>query len=266
MGWSGCKYTTFFGEERRLTVHHSVLKRAAFCYLALSIWLMSDVWAHRPARRWGGFGHLSAGVAAGQLVDVETALSAADSLGPGARPGDFGVHLGGGGRALLDGRWIVGARAYALLPSPARTPTGRGLAVAFGGSFDVGYAVVNRGEWLVYPYFGVGGLGQALEVTNKSSRTVSFGDRTIRPGDEEYFRTGMATVEVGLGVQHVLFSRGGGFIVGAEVGLTTSTWSARWRDDDGDRVAGVAASRFGAVMVRLTVGGGGFFGPRQHAH
>lgn len=71
--------------------------------------------------------------------------------------------------------------------------------------------------------------------------------------------TGAPTVELGLGLQRLLFRHHGGFTLGAELGFLATVGHSDWRDDDNQPVGGLHAARLAGGYLRLTLGGGGFF-------
>lgn len=221
--------------------------------------------ARDEPRGWGGFGHAFAGMVAGDLGGYDTQLSAETTLGSGAGPTVFGGMLGGGGRALLGRRIMLGGKGYALLTPTQSGAHGTARVTGGGGGLDVGVALYNRDRWLVYPYLGAQGFGLDLDVTNNSTQSRAIGEVRIPAGESRTFRTGFPMIEVGAGVQRLLF-RGdehGGFMVGLELGFVYGFAGDAWQIDDMD-VAGLGTPGLTGGYLRLTLGGGGFLiGPKR---
>lgn len=207
---------------------------------------------------FGGFGHASVGPILGNFRSVADDLARPGSLGPGYRAGALGLELGGGGRALLGGRLLFGGKGYVMLVPTHGTGRGTARLVAGGGGLDLGYAVVNRDHWLFYPYLGAGGIGFHLDVHNKSAAPILVGVDPLAAGASLGRRAGAPTLEVGLGLQRLLFNDAGGFIVGAELGMLTAVGDGHWRDDENQPVAGLHPAYFDGGYLRLTIGGGAF--------
>lgn len=220
-------------------------------------------------RGWGGFGHAFAGMVAGDLGGYDARLSADAALGEGAGPIVFGGMLGGGGRALLGRRLMLGGKGYALLTPRKSGLHGSARITGGGGGLDVGVALYNNDNWLVYPYLGAQGFGLDLEVTNDSAQPRRLGDLSIPAGESRTFTAGFPMIELGAGVQRLLFSgdNHGGFMIGLELGFLYGFAGDAWQLDELD-VAGLGAPGLNGGYLRLTLGGGGFLlgpkrGPRQ---
>lgn len=227
-----------------------------------------------PDPRLGGFGHLSPGVLVGSFGALDDALSADDALGSGAELGPVAVTLGGGGGMLLGGRYVVRGKGFGMVVPSTTTVRGRASLTGGGGGFDVGLVYHHR-QWLLYPFFGVGGMGMALDVDNQSAGDLVLGGRTIAAGQRRTLTSGFATAELGFGFVRRMFgapppgARGGmgGLVHGGELGLVVSLWGSGW--DDAQGRADLPQAQVVGAYLRLTVGGGGFSSwgdPRDRGH
>jgi hypothetical protein len=194
----------------------------------------------------------------GDLSTLDTALRAPDALGESYGIGSAALTLGGGGGAVLFGHLWVGGKGAGLLTAPFKNARGEALLTGGGGGFELGY-VLARPRMLIIPYFSLGGFAYNLHVENDSGRPMPLQDVvTLAPGETREFRAAFATVELGLRVQRLLFSRTGGFIGGLEAGLLRSLSAAPWKSDRYEFVNHSGALLEG-VYVRITFGGGGFY-------
>lgn len=147
---------------------------------------------------------------------------------------------------------------------PAAGPTaandvGRVAVGGGGGGVELGLVVVNRRGWIVYPFAGLGAIGYSLTLTNTSQGPRSFGDQTIAAGRALELGAGSAYVELGAGFRRLTFTRGGGFIHGAELGLMLALDQGPWKRSDGRAVGGgVPGVNMSGFYLRVDIGGGGF--------
>ncbi len=222
--------------------------------------------------RWGGFGHFSPGVLIGDWGDFASSfehpvMSSTREL----KASPVAATVGGGGRALLAGRYLLGGRGFGMWVPTMWTDWGSARVSGGGGGFDLGLVVYNQRRWMVYPFAGVGGLGYTLEVRNNSDAPVTFGGSplattpaagaVIEGGGASKFSTGFWTFELGVGFQRLQYRRkqGGGLINGGELGLLISLHDNAWSDENDVPVIGAPPARMLGVYLRLNIGGGGFF-------
>jgi len=219
----------------------------------------SDASAKGSPRSWGGFGHGFAGFVVGDLGGFDSRLEADSALGEGAGPIMFGGMIGGGGRALLGRRIMLGGKGYALLSPVQEGRYGHARVVGGGGGLDLGVALYNDDGWLVYPYAGFQGFGMGLELNNQSTEPRSVDDVPIPVGQSRGLSAGFPLVELGAGAQRLLFGDAhGGFMIGLELGFLYSVGREGWTLDDAP-VLGLGSASLNGGYLRLTLGGGGFF-------
>ena len=215
-----------------------------------------------PRRRpnWGGWGHASGGVLIGDWGGYRGALT--HPSGVTLPPARTALQVGGGGAMLLAGRYVIGGKGFGLFTPRATTGWGQVALSGGGGGFDVGVVVVNTRRWLVFPKFGMGGLGHTMTVRNESDEDVAFGTdgATIAANSEDTYGSGYFTAEVGVGFKRLTFPRqeGGGLINGGEIGVMMSITDSGWNQND-VIVSGVPPFRMVALYLRLDIGGGGFW-------
>ena len=202
---------------------------------------------------WGGWGHFSPGIFVGHFGDVGERLDDGDSFSDEIRYRPIGLMLGGGGRALLAGRFLIGGKGFAMLPQSQVTERGRAVLTGGGGGLDVGLLIYNRRHWLMYPYVGFGGFGYSLDLRNQSEQDVVVSPNiTLEP------EAGFATAEIGFGFARTAFWGQGGFMHGIEIGMMFALSEDRWKTEDDVSVALPPANMLGGYL-RMNIGGGGFW-------
>ncbi len=233
--------------------------RSGSFVLLLVVWTLAPGTAAAEERPWiGGFGHMVTGLAFGQLGNLAGQLGHSEGLG--ATPEEYGYTVGGGGRMMITDYLFLGGRGYLMVLPEFSSDRGSAALYGGGGGVDLGVLIHNRDKVMLYPFVGVGGLGLNLEITNNSDKEIRFGKERIKAGEQKSLRTGFWYLEVGFGVQRLLFAdkQQGGWVIGAEVGVQLSPRS-EWMDEDDRELAGVNPARLASGFFRITVGGGGFF-------
>jgi hypothetical protein len=211
-----------------------------------------------PPASWGGFGHAMVSGHFGTFGALESSLRHPAAVGPDFTLNDIVLGAGGGGKALLAGILILGGRGTGWYVPSSGPDDIDVTVVGGGGGFEIGIAAFNRDHFLLYPYLGVHGYGVDVEIDNKTTRAVMFGQDALESGNKRTYQSGLWAAEFGIGLQRFLFWRHGGFMVGAEGGLLTSVVQGDWHDADGNEVRGLQKFGFSGGFIRLTLGGGGF--------
>jgi len=203
----------------------------------------------------GGFGYVLQGVEFTSVVGLGGPLEHA--LGEGSAPGLAAWQFGGGGKVLA-WNFLVGGKGYGLIRPETSTAVGSARFGGGGGGLELGYAAVNRDGWLVYPYAGVSGLALNMELDNEVEVPIEFGDFEIGAELSEGFSSSYVVAEYGLGFQRLLHDGGGGWHLGAEMGLMLTVDSAPWEAESGGEVGDTISPEVSGVYFRTTMGGGGF--------
>jgi hypothetical protein len=111
---------------------------------------------------------------------------------------------------------------------------------------------------LFIPYFGIGGFAYNLEITNNTSQPMPLLNAfTLTPGESRDLRAGFATLEAGIRVHRLFFSRDAGMTAGFEVGLLRSLTNGPWLAGRSEFTHEEGAQLDG-VYARVNIGGGGF--------
>lgn len=206
-----------------------------------------------PQPRWGGFGYATIGVAFGEYGRTDRSLA----VGGPVEWSRASLIAGGGGRVLIAGRLLLGGKGFALLLPQVHTDAARVWALGGGGGFELGFVVLNRRGWLVYPTIGGGGLGWSLEVLNRGDAPIQVGGRTVGGGGRLDASAGHPYLDVGVGAVRRWWRGGGGPIHGLHVGLMVATSDGRW-ETEGQALTGLAPVSLALGYLRVEFGGGGF--------
>lgn len=208
---------------------------------------------------WGGFGFFSPGVFMGAVESVEQALESESVLGPPAGIGVAGWTIGGGGWSLMAERFLLGGHGFGMFYPSASTNRGTAVVTGGGGSFDVGYAILNQDQWLLFPFLGAGGMDFTVEITNESSNPMSLGAADEIPvAESRSFNFGFWTFEAGVGLQRLFHDGLGGFQLGAELGFIMSVSEGQWYNAIDESAVAVSKAGLMGGFFRITIGGGGF--------
>lgn len=214
----------------------------------------------KPTRRarLGGIGFMQLGTVIGPVGDVQGALRQPGALGPRATSPGFGYTIGGGGRALILRRLVIGGKGFGVFTSRVGGERGFATVTAGGGGFELGVAAVNRDSWLLIPYVGGGAGGMTLEVSNESQGSVVIADDDeIPPAGRRTYDAGFGYLELGLAAHRLLFFGSGGFALGVEAGGMVSVAPSAW-NTGGSNLDGVDRARLSGGFLRISMGGGGF--------
>ncbi|MEM6292480.1 MAG: hypothetical protein AAGA54_14490 [Myxococcota bacterium] len=209
--------------------------------------------------RWGGLGYMQLGTFIGPVGDIGRSLRADGALGPNASSPEFAYTIGGGGRALVLSRLVIGGKGFGLFAPRIGSDVGTATFAGGGGGLEIGVAAVNRRNWLFIPYVGGGGMGLGVDVTNDSTDTVSIGDdEAIPPDGRRLYESGFGYLELGAGTHRLFFMGSGGFALGFDVGAMLSVGPTPWSNEGGSTVEAIDRPTLRGVYLRLSIGGGGF--------
>ena len=218
------------------------------------------------------------GFGAAQRAHAQAAL-----LGPGAAY--IGLGVSGVATGELDDRLaargyptfgrtagVLGVGAYRILSSSVMLGfEGQGLVVGeevhqgdevglSGGyaTLGVGYAVELSRRVRVYPRFGFGAGGFALEIESEDE-PVDFDDVLEDPTPAPYVREPLLSrdgmvIDVGGGIEWLPAGRGSGLLIGLRLGYLVAPWNSTWDFYQRDASGGPDASIAGPY-VRVMVGG-----------
>lgn len=201
--------------------------------------------------RFGGFGGFSPGAQYLDVSGVNDYLEPFDTKFASLVP-----YIGGFGYGLLFEHLVIGGRGGAAQQQSSgsladiRYRTGN-------GHLEFGYAVLNDGRGLAFPFIGIGGAVQRLTLENDNIFTELFigEDATIRKS------SGYATL--GFSYRYPLRfaqSPSGGFgmvVVGAHAGVTLQLTDKGWEGEDGADFPGGPETKFNTLFILVDIGLGG---------
>lgn len=130
------------------------------------------------------------------------------------------------------------------------------------GTFDFGYAVINRDKLKFFPMLGIGGGGYGINMTKTGN--ISTADVVAKPerGIEISYGGIIADFSLNLyTIPALAYDKSensyGGFMVGLKIGYIYSVPSTAWSYAGGNITNG---ERFGLSMpyVKFVIGGFGF--------
>lgn len=191
----------------------------------------------------GGAGGFMFGLNRFDLADLNTKLkdNAFESLD------DNSAFYGGGGYGIRE-KVLLGGEGGSFKQN-VRSDSLKVSVSGDYGFFDVGYVILSKGNWRLFPMFGLGGGDIDLKITERSS------GKLIKDGNDD----GML-FQVAVGTDYLLKlggneKGGGGLLFGIRVGYTFALekWSIEDMDILGDLDVGLTGP-----YVHLIVGGGRF--------
>jgi hypothetical protein len=211
----------------------------------------------------GGFGTFFVGAAYNACSSLQDNLSSENLLGSGASTNAAGLVIGGSGFALRPNGWLLGGSGFTYNISTT-TNQGTGKLVVGGGFFDVGYAVIRGENMFAYPYFGVGGAGATMKISNKTSNKVlSFGGDPIYQGTSAAYTAGGMAFETGFSVRFVFDDFSDlpdtaarvGLIFGLDGGAVIFPSFGKWQNfASEDFIESYSTPFFFAPYIRATIG------------
>lgn len=182
---------------------------------------------------------------------------------------ETGTMLAAGGGVLLNERYLLGGSAelvsYPESESimPPGSPRDRYTLGGIGGGIDIGYALVNDGQTLVFPYLQGGYYSYSLDYQNNQTDSLPFFEgNPVAPGGVGSYAGAAPRVALGVGLVHYLGSaeRDGsrsGFVIAAR--LTWGVMPSRplWKQDGETVNNGGLTPAWNGVSFSISVGGGG---------
>ena len=249
-------------------------KKARTTLLAIMILLIGASISDAQSLGSGWFGGLGVGIAAHDNGSFSDRLQSWSPLGPKREriyrtapvPGT-GYTLNAGGALLLSEKFLIGASGERLLfPSfDAVTTTEERASYTLsggGGGLDIGYAVVNDGGTLVWPYLTGGYYGYSLDFDNTSGEpTPFFEGEDVPAGASETYSGASFRAGLGVGFTRYLGATGSGEQSGPvlQVRLDYGRYLSHpiWQTSDGEEVQnGGHTPCYNAVSLTVMIGGG----------
>jgi hypothetical protein len=169
--------------------------------------------------------------------------------------------VGGGGHSIINKRWIIGGEAYSLLGEDVTSANFKASTYMFQGFANLGYIVLAKKGFSVYPLIGLGGGSMTLTFSEKEA-TYSFDDVLIDPKRGTTLTAGGFLINLALGADYYLKmgenEKGhGGFLFGVRAGYILAPSKAGW-GMFGNELSGAPEISMTGPFVRIIFGGGGF--------
>jgi hypothetical protein len=132
---------------------------------------------------------------------------------------------------------------------------------AMSGGIDLGYAAVNDGGMLIYPFVHAGYCEYSLEYRNMQSAAIPFFEgRPVAAGSSAAYTGAGARWALGLSMVKILgadgSTSGGGLTVGARLAWGMMASRAEWLEPDGSVVNnGGLTPGYNGVTLSISLGG-----------
>lgn len=207
----------------------------------------------------GAWAHLHVGVTAagfGSLAgDVKPKAGVVDSFQFAMRP--LGTMIGGSIGGILKKKFIASLSITHTNYTESESPKGGGTLrmrhLSYG--LQLGYAILNKEQYLLYPYIGYQ-MGRAtFTLTNYSTDSLFFGGQPTDILRSSSYTTTTSTIELGLALRRTYKSTGH-LMLGAEVGGYYTTGNG-WQAGSGTNPTASSPGIVGGYL-RISIGAGIF--------
>lgn len=224
--------------------------------------------------KWGIFGNVHAGMTYGTFGDLKTDLGDEDIFANEEYTiNGLGTNLGGQIHLLFAKRVLIsgGGSYYEYSSSLSEEPSAddsttfneerngynRGEAKVQGYTVggNVGFAIMNKKQFLLWPYVGYSFGESELEVKNFSEDIMNIGDVQLDRAETQTYTSDIGILDFGMGFRYMK-SKKGGLMFGAELGGYYNIAGNDWETEDGVVLEGLSESSMAGGYLRITVGGG----------
>lgn len=201
----------------------------------------------------GGAGYFNIGFALPQALPIQDFLPASFP-----EPGAPAATFGGSGYVMV-GRWVIGAEGSSSMENTSTRDTLTASRGWGNGYFSLGYAVVNKARFKVFPMLGVGSVTHKIRI--RDNRPVDFTDiqQSPQPWEVNYQRTDFS-LAFSVGMDYILSKtkvNPGGWMLGLRLGYYTGFGHNRW-DISGNMLNNGPSMVPHGFMAQVVLGGGGF--------
>lgn len=127
-------------------------------------------------------------------------------------------------------------------------------------TIDLGYKVVNKSKWALYPivkggFAGVDYAINSLEAVAVGGETPNFNSATYSWGNFTY--GGALRIERYFGLKEDCTGSQGGGLLGFEIGYLTSPSSSKWYSSSRTKIMGAPEYQFNSFYAKIIIGGFG---------
>ncbi|NPA80026.1 MAG: hypothetical protein GXO29_03120 [Thermotogae bacterium] len=192
---------------------------------------------------FGGFGYWMGGYARLPLGELRTLLQEAGYPVP-----DEASYLSGGEGYAVMGRALIGGGGFGLQAFASTSADYNTFAEVDGGYFSLGYALLHRANYMLYPSLGVGGGNLKIKV--KGTKSGNLADVLKDPPLYAEISVGGPLIKGGLTFVYRYLSLIVGFSLGAAYLKPVS-----WKLND-NPITGYPSDDYLLLWAGFTVGGG----------
>jgi hypothetical protein len=206
----------------------------------------------------GGFGYGGVGFSYGKITNLEETLQDNDLICTYCNTPQFAWNIGGGGYGLFAKRFVLEGKLYGQIYEITESESTEIKTTGGNAFLNLGYALVNKDGWLLYPAVGFGVSGHTMKIRNKTDESLNFGDARLYPDTQTDFMMGVPMVEVKIGLNKML-NKMGRVAVGLDLGVHFNVAEGEWKNaETGDVVGELDKTGVNAFFLNLTIGGGKF--------
>ncbi len=225
---------------------------------------------------FGIFGNVHAGMTYGTFGDLATELGTEDVFdNEEYKVRGLGTNIGGQLHLLLFKRLMIsgGGNYYEYSSSLSQQPSAddsvsfnqerddynRGEAKVRGYTVggNLGFAVLNKKQYLLWPYVGYTFGESELEVKNYSTDIMRLGEVEIDRAQTQTYTSSLGMIEGGVGFRYMMDPKGG-LMFGAELGGYYNIAGNNYETEDGVELTDFTESSLTGGYLRFTFGGGIF--------
>jgi len=205
---------------------------------------------------YGGMGYFQTGYAIFNHGNLNDLLKASGM--PELENGS--LSFGGGGHSIIH-NFIIGGEGHGLV---GNTSENARYAVSQSGGYgflNLGYLILQKPSFTLYPLLGIGGGGSTVTITDKSNLPGSFNDLLANPKQQSNISKGSFMLNFSIGADYFVAGTKsknsyGGFMLGLRLGYLLEVNKNKW-DIDNQELSGGPDAGISGPFVRLTFGGGG---------
>ncbi|PIP13880.1 MAG: hypothetical protein COT45_01025 [bacterium (Candidatus Stahlbacteria) CG08_land_8_20_14_0_20_40_26] len=170
------------------------------------------------------------------------------------------ISFGGGGYGIIGEKILLGGEGHGSQQAIFSDTLKASVSAGYG-FFDVGYVLLSKKSFRLFPIVGLGGGGIDLRILERGV-TPTFDEILDNPGREANISTGSILLQFGAGLDYFLKlgedEKGeGGLLFGIRAGYTYAPTQADWKMGDMDVLGGPDIGVTGPY-IHLIFGGAGF--------
>ncbi len=215
------------------------------------------LWAQEDPVNFGILLRAHSGVGYGAFGKLKDDLKASNALGKDFRIVPWATTAGANLDILLAKRLLLSGTLQLQHYDASETERGlaRPYALHYGG--QLGFAVLNKNLWLLYPYVGYQVGTYELRYTNYFTEPIYFGrNQELRPLDKRTYSSNLGLAEIGVGLRRLKRGEGITLLWGADVGGVFAPSEGKWSASEGPAPEGVSAPRLIGGYLRFSLGFG----------